>query len=155
EDLEDRTLLSTYMVNATADSGPGSLRQAILDANATGTGTAAIPDLIQFNIPTSDPGYNSATGTFTIQPLSHLPTVTDMASINGYSQLGSEMNTLPVIGGNAGDNAVQNIILDGTQLAGTENRGTYDTFAEALSALANPGATGLVLAGGHSSVTGL
>ena len=32
--MEDRTLLSTFLVNTTADSGPGSLRQAILDSNA-------------------------------------------------------------------------------------------------------------------------
>ena len=32
--MEDRTLLSTFLVSNTDDSGPGSLRQAILDANA-------------------------------------------------------------------------------------------------------------------------
>jgi hypothetical protein len=31
--LEDRTLLNTYTVTNLADSGPGSLRQAVLDAN--------------------------------------------------------------------------------------------------------------------------
>src|SRR5262245_25065669 len=31
--LEDRTLLSTFMVDNLADNGAGSLRQAILDAN--------------------------------------------------------------------------------------------------------------------------
>src|SRR5262249_33413289 len=34
EVLEDRTLPSTYTVLNLADSGPGSLRQAVLDANA-------------------------------------------------------------------------------------------------------------------------
>ena len=34
EVMEDRTLLSTFVVNNTSDSGPGSLRQAILDSNA-------------------------------------------------------------------------------------------------------------------------
>src|SRR5262249_54442866 len=32
--LEDRTLPSIFMVNNLADSGPGSLRQAVTDANA-------------------------------------------------------------------------------------------------------------------------
>ena len=32
--MEDRTLLSSFVVSNTDDSGPGSLRQAILDANA-------------------------------------------------------------------------------------------------------------------------
>ena len=31
--MEDRTLLSSFMVSNTDDSGPGSLRQAIQDAN--------------------------------------------------------------------------------------------------------------------------
>ncbi len=44
-------------MTSTADSGPGSLRQAILQADAY-YGTASI----SFDIPTSDPGYNAATG---------------------------------------------------------------------------------------------
>ena len=34
--LEERTLLSSFVVSNTGDSGPGSLRQAILDANSQG-----------------------------------------------------------------------------------------------------------------------
>src|SRR5262245_28265072 len=34
EALEDRTVPSTFLVENVADSGPGSLRQAVLDANA-------------------------------------------------------------------------------------------------------------------------
>ena len=36
ETLESRTLLSTYTVTNTSDSGTGSLRQAITDANTAG-----------------------------------------------------------------------------------------------------------------------
>src|SRR5437762_9370279 len=39
--MEHRTLLSTFAVSNTDDSGPGSLRQAILDAD-TGTGSNTI-----------------------------------------------------------------------------------------------------------------
>src|SRR5262249_13241877 len=35
EPLEDRAVPSTFSVDNLADSGPGSLRQAVLDANAT------------------------------------------------------------------------------------------------------------------------
>ena len=47
EMMEDRTLLSTFLVSTTADSGAGSLRQAILDSNAATTGT----NTIDFAIP--------------------------------------------------------------------------------------------------------
>ena len=42
EVLEDRTVLSTLTVINTNDSGPGSLRQAILDANSNGATTNTI-----------------------------------------------------------------------------------------------------------------
>ena len=51
---------ATYQVTNTADSGAGSLRQAVTDANAT---TAA--DTINFSIPTTDPNCN-ASGVCTI-----------------------------------------------------------------------------------------
>jgi hypothetical protein len=44
--LEPRTLLATFTVTTDADAGPGSLRQAILDANA-----AAGADDIHFALP--------------------------------------------------------------------------------------------------------
>src|SRR5215218_1670296 len=46
EELEGRLMLSVFTVTSTADAGPGSLRQAILDANA-----AAGPDDVRFDIP--------------------------------------------------------------------------------------------------------
>ena len=56
----------------TSDSGLGSLRQAILNANlASGAGA----NLITFNIPTIDSGYNAITHAFTINLLSALPTI--------------------------------------------------------------------------------
>ncbi len=63
------------MVTTTADSGPGSLRQAILDANASPG-----PDSIAFNL--------SGTGPFTITPASPLPTITDPVVIDGSTQAG-------------------------------------------------------------------
>jgi hypothetical protein len=136
--LEDRTMLSIFVVSSTGDnggvnpvpgSGTGTLRQAIVDANVAGTGTAANPDMIQFNIPATDPGYNSTTGAFTIQPLSALPAVTDAVVIDGYTQPGASPNTLAV-----GDNAVLKIVLDGSQA------GSVD---------------GLVIGSGNSTVRGL
>lgn len=60
---------STFTVINTYDSGAGSLRQAITDATTGYTGNHSI----NFNIPITDPGYDVATGTFTIHLLSELP----------------------------------------------------------------------------------
>jgi hypothetical protein len=58
----------TIVVTNTNDSGAGSLRQAITEAeNLPG------PDSIVFNIPVSDPNYNNTTGVWTIQPATELP----------------------------------------------------------------------------------
>ena len=72
--MEDRTLLSTFLVNNTGDSGPGSLRQAILDSNAAIGAT----NTIDFAIP--------GDGVQTIAPLSPLPSITDPVLIDGFSQ---------------------------------------------------------------------
>src|SRR5690242_20334285 len=64
---------ATFTVININDSGSGSLRQAILDANNT-VGV----DTIQFNI--------SGSGTRTITPLSALPTITESVIIDGTTQ---------------------------------------------------------------------
>jgi hypothetical protein len=61
---------TTFAVTNTNDSGPGSLRQAITDANSI-----AGPDLIAFNIPASDPGYSLLTNAWFIDPLTLLPSL--------------------------------------------------------------------------------
>ena len=49
--MEDRTLLTTYTVHNPQDSGAGSLRQAVLDANAhAGTDTIAFADGLEGTI---------------------------------------------------------------------------------------------------------
>src|SRR4029077_17678603 len=75
EVMEDRTLLSTFLVNNTGDSGAGSLRQAILDANAK-VGS----DIINFDIPGG--------GVHTIEPASDLPEISELVLIDGWSQPG-------------------------------------------------------------------
>ena len=72
--LEDRQLPSTFLVTATADAGAGSLRQAILDANAN-PGL----DTIAFAIGGS---------VQTIAPLSALPTIIDPVILDGTTQPG-------------------------------------------------------------------
>ena len=74
--MEDRTLLSTFLVSNTGDSGPGSLRQAILDSNVAPSGTSTIA----FAIP--------GQGAQIISPLSPLPPITNSVLIDGFSQPG-------------------------------------------------------------------
>src|SRR5437763_3882625 len=50
ESVEPRLLFATFTVTTTADAGPGSFRQAILDANAA-PNPADDVDFINFNIP--------------------------------------------------------------------------------------------------------
>lgn len=87
--LEDRRLLASFLVTNTLDSGPGTLRQAILDANAN-----AGPDNIDFQIPASIapaldvpvPGFDPVSQTWKITLNSALPPITDTVKIDGYSQ---------------------------------------------------------------------
>ena len=91
---------ATFTVTTTADSGPGTLRQVILDANGN-----AGADTITFAIP--------GTGVQTIAPLTALPDITEDVTIDGYTQPGSSPNTLAV-----GDNAVLLIELSGVNDSG-------------------------------------
>jgi titin len=75
EVLEGRLAPAAFTVSNTNDGGAGSLRQAILDANAN-PGL----DTVQFAIP--------GAGTHTIAPLSPLPFVTDPVLLDGATQPG-------------------------------------------------------------------
>ncbi|MFN4298873.1 MAG: T9SS type A sorting domain-containing protein [Thermaurantimonas sp.] len=59
------------LVTNTNDAGPGSLRQAIIEANSNPSYTA-----IHFNIPTTDPNFNPVLGVYTITVSSTLPQIT-------------------------------------------------------------------------------
>ena len=75
----------TYLVTTTADSGAGSLRAAIHQANFHLNNSATEPDVIRFRI--------RGAGVHRISPLTPLPEITDPLIINGYSQPGSAPNT--------------------------------------------------------------
>jgi hypothetical protein len=90
--LEDRSTPATFTVTTTVDNGndanptAGSLRQAIVQANAT-----AGADTIDFNVPGG--------GVQTISPPNPLPAITDAVTIDGTTQPGYQAasNGPPVI----------------------------------------------------------
>ncbi len=90
-----------FTVTNTDDSGPGSLREAILDSNAN-PGPPGTTNLIEFNI--------SGSGVHTIMPATQLPDIMEPVMIDGYTQPGSMPNTNPP---GQGDNAVILIELSG------------------------------------------
>ena len=119
-----RTTGTTFTVNSTAqdpdsdtwtnnvcDTDPSTegeqctLRAAIEQADET-----AAADTINFNIPTTDPGYNPATGVFTIAFVPRFGpdgiSAYEPVTIDGYSQPGAKENTLAV-----GNDAVLKIEL--------------------------------------------
>jgi Right handed beta helix region len=90
------SITASLVVTTTADSGTGSLRQAILTANAI-SGGSAIP--ITFNIPGTAP--------FTILPQTPLPTITRPMSIDATTQPGYAGMPIVMING-TGSPAVMN-----------------------------------------------
>ena len=116
EFLEDRALLTTiYTVTNISDSGVGSLRQAIHDANVTTPG----PDEIHFNI--------MAPSTFTFQPLTPYEAISEPLVIDGYTQLGSTANSATV-----GTNAQLLIQLSGDGPGTTATNGLTITSGNSI-----------------------
>jgi Bacterial Ig-like domain (group 3) len=131
---DPETAADPFTVTTTADSGPGSLRQAILNANLATSG----PINIKFQIPASDPNFvdddsglsggDQAADVFVIQPLSSLPSLNNPGAsilLDGRTQtsVGGETNPFG-----------PEVVLDGT-IAGPAN--------------------GLVIASNNNVVTGL
>ena len=90
---------ATFAVTTTADDGPGSLRFAIVQANAS-AGT----DLISFNI--------AGAGVHTIQPLSPLPVVIDPVTIDATTEPGYSGTPLVEIDGSLAGPAVMGLQVD-------------------------------------------
>lgn len=103
-------------VTNTNDSGAGSLRQALNDANNNWS-----IDVIEFNIPTTDPNYNATTGVFTINVVSGLlPYVANrVLTIDGSSQTAFTGNTNTYmfgIGGTVGTDGLSLAQVDGPEI---------------------------------------
>jgi len=142
---------ATLTVTTTADSGAGSLRQAILDANSN-----AGADTIAFNIP--------GTGPFLIQPVSLLPPLAGETTLDGTTQPGYvgipliELSTFSGAGlrmSGTGGNTIRGVCLHDFNAAVQIE--SNDNFLEACfigtdpTGLLSPGnGTGVVITAGAS-----
>ena len=108
---------ATLVVSSTSASGPGSLQQAILDANSTNG-----LDTIVFQIP--------GTGVRTISPTNALPPITDAVVIDGTTQPGFAGTPLIQLNGanagttseglrvSAGNSTIRGLVIGGYAGAG-------------------------------------
>ncbi|MBI4660225.1 MAG: right-handed parallel beta-helix repeat-containing protein [Verrucomicrobia bacterium] len=119
----ESSLGATFSVTNTENSGPGSLRQAILDANQT-----AETDTIPFNIPGSGP--------YTIRPASTLPKITAPIILDGMTQPGFagqpivELDASGAATGHglhitAGNSTVRGLVINGFGGANGQFAGIY------------------------------
>lgn len=150
----------TFTVTTTTDSGGGSLRQAIFDANSNPGA-----DAISFNI--------SGSGTQTIIPLSPLPTVTAAVTIDGTTQNpGSATPPIEVAGASAGagvkgltfaggNSTVRGLVINGFDSNGIELSGSGDIVDGNFIGINSTGtggqgngATGVLINSGSGHVVG-
>ncbi len=149
----------TYTVTTTADTGPGSLRDAITSADSTG-----LQSTINFQI---------GTGSQTISPSSALPAITVPILIDGTSQPGYSGTPLILLDGasagagttglviSANGVTVKGLIISGFGSAGIQVIGNdawiesnyIGTSAAGTSALAN-GAAGINVVGSDNTIGG-
>ncbi|HEX8219307.1 MAG TPA: hypothetical protein VF914_08850, partial [Chloroflexia bacterium] len=91
---------NSFSVTNTNDNGAGSLRQALLDANANPG-----PDTITFNIP--------GTGVKTISPASQLPQITGPVTLDGTTQAGYAGTPLIELNGSGTGQVVAGLVVSG------------------------------------------
>jgi len=119
---------TVYTVTNTNDTGTGSLRWAITQANTSGE------DTISFNIPTTDLHYNASKGWWVITPLSALPSLTDEATlIDGGLQAVNQGNTNPF---------GLELVIDGSSLGGSMSILTIESDRNNISELTIANAPG-------------
>ena len=102
EPLESRQLLATFSVRTTVDSGVGSLRQAIQDADAS-SGV----DTIRFQV---------GTGARTINLASPLPQITEGLIIDGTSQAGYAGKPLIELNGASAGAGANGLLVGGSDV---------------------------------------
>ena len=118
--LEDRVVPATFTVLNDSDSGAGSLRQAIIDANAT-----TANDIINFSVVNSS---------YTIIPLTALPSIATTNSAGTLTINGLGASSLTTINANGGNfsiftiNSGGNLTIYGVTVTGANTSGSGGAF---------------------------
>ncbi|MBC8108342.1 MAG: right-handed parallel beta-helix repeat-containing protein [Anaerolineae bacterium] len=163
EALETRTLCSVYSVTSEANSGPGSLREALTLSN----NSVDVYDTIEFHL-------NGAPGQlFRIKPTTKLPTITDPVKITGATQrfydgspqVDIDGSLCTTAGANGLEISTSNSLIVGLAFAnfaggaGVRINGNSNGVHECYMGLrgygaANANARGVYIAGGSGNVIG-
>jgi hypothetical protein len=155
ERLEDRWVPTVFVVSSNGDSGLGTLRQAIMDANAHANSGGL--DIIAFAL---------APGSTTIAPTSALPAITDPVFVAGLTQPGSSAGTpLVELSGvsagaadgltdTAGGSVIQGLVVDNWQGNGIVLGANGDLFVSNFIGLDVTGAATALNTGAGILVVG-
>ncbi len=150
------TIVNPFQVTNTADSGLGSLRQAIINANAS-TGT----DTITFAI--------GGTGPFAIALASALPAITDTVVLDGTTQAGFSGTPVIILSGAGLSGSPDGIVLGAGSSASTLKGLTVKGFAGAglriqssndaiqgnvIGVNGSPNGQGIVVTGSNDTIGG-
>jgi hypothetical protein len=153
EPLEERSLLSTFTVLNTNDSGVGSLRQAILDANAATGANSIVFDI-------------GSGGAQTISPLTALPALGNSITLDGTTQPGFSGTPLVHLNDSGNDrgmmvvgnnNTIRGLELTAAGIAITGNSNVVDGDffgTDGSVALAGGTATEISLSGSNNIIGG-
>lgn len=125
-----RVSADTFVVTNTNNSGPGSLRQAITDANAHPN--PANGDDVRFNLPGS--------GVHTITVTSALPDITEAVVVDGWSQPGFQITPVIELKSGAG------LAADGVRVT--------STFSTIRGLVVNGFQTGIYVSGSLNNIQG-
>ncbi len=142
EVLEAKQLLAAFVVTSTADTGAGSLRQAILDVDAATNDPTAVPE-ITFAIPGND-----------VQPIyltTPLPAITRAVVVDGTTQPGYDESPLIFLDG------ANVTTADGSPAVGLEIDATDRTLGTAVRGIGigNFSGSGLVCNAAAATISGV
>ncbi|MCP4247073.1 MAG: hypothetical protein GY778_08490, partial [bacterium] len=124
-----------------------TLRAAVMEANAF-----AGVNIVAFNIPVSEPGYNGAGAYWSIQPSGGLPWVINEAvTIDGYSQPGAQANSVASPGAS---DAVLKVEVNGASAGGSSFLSVLGDNSEIRGLAINGFNFGIAVQGNDNTIAG-